>query len=104
MPFLNPDLLRYMINLSPDFDVVIPRVGNKMEPLHAIYSKNCIDPMRALIEQDDLKIDRFFDSVKVRYIEEDELSRFDPGHLSFFNINSQEDLDKAIMLAEEAAD
>ncbi len=39
MPFLNLDLLRHMIELSPDFDVVIPRVGDKKEPLHAIYSK-----------------------------------------------------------------
>ena len=104
MPFLNPDLLRYMIDISPDFDIVIPRIGNELEPLHAIYSKNCIAPMRDLIERGYFKIDSFFDSVKVRYIEEEVLNRFDPEHLSFFNVNTQEDLEKAIILAEEAVD
>jgi molybdopterin-guanine dinucleotide biosynthesis protein A len=37
--------------------------------------------------------------VKVKYVEEDELNRFDPRHLSFFNINSQDDLDRARKLA-----
>ena len=104
MPFLNPDLLGYMIDLSPDFDIVIPRIGTELEPLHAVYSKNCIAPMKDLIERGHFKIDRFFDSVKVRYIEEKELNRLDPEHMSFFNINTQEDLEKAIMLAEEAVD
>ena len=37
--------------------------------------------------------------VKVRYVEEDEIDSFDPEHLSFFNINSQADLDRARKLA-----
>jgi molybdopterin-guanine dinucleotide biosynthesis protein A len=37
--------------------------------------------------------------VKVRYIEEAEIDRFDPDHLSFFNINDQADLDRARRLA-----
>ncbi|MCL4394338.1 MAG: molybdenum cofactor guanylyltransferase [Chloroflexi bacterium] len=28
MPFLNADLLRYMVSLAPDFDVVVPRVSD----------------------------------------------------------------------------
>jgi molybdopterin-guanine dinucleotide biosynthesis protein A len=39
--------------------------------------------------------------VRVRYIEEDEIDRFDPEHLSFFNINSQADLDRARRLVTE---
>ena len=39
--------------------------------------------------------------VKVRYVEEDEINSFDPEHLSFFNINSQTELDKARKLAAE---
>ncbi|MEE8470914.1 MAG: molybdenum cofactor guanylyltransferase, partial [Dehalococcoidia bacterium] len=103
MPFLNPDLLRYMIELSPDFDTVIPRVGKHMEPLHAIYSKNCLDPMEKLLSQGELKITKIFDSVRVRYLEENELDRFDPEHLSFFNINTQADLKKAKILAQRVS-
>ncbi len=99
MPFLNLDLLHYMVNISPGFDVVIPRIGDQMEPLHAVYSKNCAGPMKNLIEQGNLKITGFFDSVKVRYLGKEEMDRFDPERLSFFNINTEADLKKARMLA-----
>jgi len=100
MPFLNLDLLRYMIELSPDFDVVIPRVGDKKEPLHAIYSKDCLWPIETLLEQGDLRITGFFDAMRVRYVDEDEIDRFDPKHLSFLNVNTQDDLARARRLAE----
>jgi molybdopterin-guanine dinucleotide biosynthesis protein A len=104
MPFLNLNLLRYMVDISPGFDVVIPKMGDQMEPLHAVYSKNCAGPMKKLIEQGDLKITGFFDSVKVRYVEKEELDRFDPERLSFFNINTEADLKKArIMTAQKKA-
>jgi molybdopterin-guanine dinucleotide biosynthesis protein A len=99
MPFLNLELLRYMIKVAPGFDVVVPGIGDKMEPLHAVYSKNCIKPMEDLIKQGNLKVTGFFDSVKVRYVGEEELNRFDPEHLSFFNINTEADLKRARMLA-----
>lgn len=95
MPFLNPDLLRYMLELSPGFDVVVPKVGKNLEPLHAVYSKICLEPMAKLLKQGDLKISHLFDQVKVRYVEENELNKFDPEHLSFFNINTKADLNKA---------
>jgi len=99
MPFLNVNLLRYMIDISPGFDVIIPRIGDQMEPLHAVYSKNCIGPMESLIKQDNLKVTAFFDSVKIRYVGKEEMDRFDPEHLSFFNINTEADLKRARMLA-----
>jgi molybdopterin-guanine dinucleotide biosynthesis protein A len=39
--------------------------------------------------------------VKMKYVEDDEINRFDREHLSFFNINSQADLDRARRLAAE---
>jgi len=99
MPFLNLDLLRYMVNISPGFDVVIPRIGDQMEPLHAVYSRNCIGPMEKQIKQGNLKITGFFDSLKVKYVGKEELDRFDPERLSFFNINTEADLKKARVLA-----
>lgn len=101
MPFLNVALLRYLIELSPGFDVVIPRVGRLVEPLHAVYSKNCLAPIQAMLKKNNLKIDGLFDRVKVRYVEEAEIERFDPQRLSFFNINSEADLEHARSLLEK---
>jgi molybdopterin-guanine dinucleotide biosynthesis protein A len=95
MPFLNVELLRYMGQLSPGFDMVVPSVGGNVEPLHAIYAKSCLEPIAELLRQGDLQISNLFDSVKVRYVGQDEIDRFDPEHLSFFNVNTKADLEKA---------
>jgi len=94
-PFLSVGLLEYMTQLCSTFDVVVPRIGKKVEPLCAVYSKNCLVPMQGLLEQNELRISALFSMVRVRYIEEAEINRFDPEHLSFFNINSQDNLEKA---------
>lgn len=99
MPFLNPNLLSYMIDISPDFDVVIPRIDEYEEPLHAVYTKKCLAPMKKLLQEGSLKITDFLELVKVRYVGNDEIERFDPEHLSFFNINTEADLEKAQTLA-----
>ena len=95
MPFLDLKLLRYMIVLSPGQDVIIPRIGGLTEPLHAIYSKGCLQPMERLLSAGHLKIIDFFPEVQVRYVEEQEVKLFDPQCLSFFNINTLADLEKA---------
>ena len=103
MPFLNTGLIRYMIELSQDFDVVIPRLEEGMvESLHAVYSKSCLDNMKTQLEHDSLKISHLLDTVRVRYIERAECQKFDPQLLTFFNINSQSDLDRAMALAAES--
>ena len=102
MPFLNAKLLQHMVELCDDFDAVVPRLGEKMvEPLHAVYSRNCLDNMKAQLERNQLSINYFLNTVRVRYIERAECQRFDPQLLSFFNINYPSDLAKAIALAKK---
>ena len=72
-----------------------------MEPLHAIYSKGCLDNMKTQLENNQLEVSRFLNTVRVRYVEQAECQKFDPQLLTFFNINCQSDLDRAIMLAAE---
>ena len=95
MPFLNQALLSYMIQLAAGFDMVIPRLDDMVEPLHAVYSKNCLAPIEHMIKQDNLSVNRLLSLVTVRYVDNDEIERFDPKHLSFFNINTEADLKTA---------
>ena len=104
MPFLKESLLRYMIEVSDGFDFVLPRVNNLYEPLHAVYSKNCITPIETIFHQGKRVIIELFNYVKIRFIEDEEVDRFDPQHLSFFNINTREDLETARKVAGGTAD
>jgi len=95
MPFLNRDLLQHMMQISAGFDLVVPRLGDMVEPLHAVYSKGCLAPIEDLLKQGNLSLRQLFTLVKLRYVEAEEINRFDPEHLSLFNINCQADLEKA---------
>ena len=99
MPFLDLNLLRYMILLACGHDVVIPRIGEFLEPLHALYSKSCLEPIDRLLARGGLKIVGFFSEVRVRYVEEEEVDIFDPQHLSFFNVNTLSDLEEMKKMA-----
>ncbi len=87
MPFLNVPLLRYMLPRRASHDVVVPRLGDFLEPLHAIYSKRCLPFMEALLAEGRKQIIAFFGDVKVSYVEADEIARFDPLRRSFLNVN-----------------
>jgi molybdopterin-guanine dinucleotide biosynthesis protein A len=117
LPFLNEALLRHLILLAPLADVVIPRSHaptgkaidatlyeklavkeSGLQAMHAIYSKGCLEPIRARILADDLRIINFFDEVRVRVVEPHEVARFDPQMLSFINLNRPGDLATALSL------
>ncbi len=95
MPFLNGALLRYLVQIMPGFDIVIPRVGGKIEPLHAIYSKDCLVIIKRLLDGGVLQPLQILDLVRTRYVAQEEVDKFDPAHLSFFNINTQQDVIEA---------
>jgi len=95
MPFLNRELLRHLIAQSSNVDAVVPCLGGQPEPLHALYSKACLAPMERMLRAGDLKIAPLFDAVRVRYVDEAAIDSIDPRHLSFFNINTQADLEEA---------
>lgn len=103
MPLLSTPLLRYLLSLAPGFDAVVPRLKELLEPLHAIYSQNCLSPIEQMLSEGKLKVTDFFSQIKVRYVDQAEIERFDPQHLSFFNINTEADLEKARALARNSS-
>ncbi len=94
MPFLNTHLLRYLAGLAPGFDVVVPCIQEFPETMHAVYGKGCLEPIKSRLLADQLKIIGFFEDVGVRYVERDDVSRFDPTFRSFININTPTDWER----------
>ncbi len=101
MPFLNRALLAYTVRLSAGFDVVLPRLGDRVEPLHAVYSKGCLEAIEGMFGQGSFSVNQLLNLVRVRYLEAEEISRFDPERLSFFNINTEADLRMARDMAKK---
>ena len=99
MPFLNLSLIDRMLVLREDVDVVVPLIEGHPEPTHALYSKACLPFIEPKLLNRQLKISGFYDQVRVHYVPEDEVASMDPHFLSFFNVNTPADLDKALDLA-----
>lgn len=100
MPFLNREMISYLINLASKYDIVIPKTEDGFQPLHAIYSQKCLPHMENLLRQGNLKIIDFFHLVRTREVLTNELINFDPSLKSFFNVNTPEDLARAKELAQ----
>ena len=104
MPFLNPDLLRYLISLRHGYDVVMPMLGKYYEPLHAVYGKRCLPAIEETIEAGQGRIMHACSCAHVRYVQDTQMVPYDPGLLSFFNVNEPQDLERMHALLKVEAD
>ncbi len=103
MPLLSPPLLQELQRRADACDVVMP-VLEYPEPLHAVYSKACIEPIRARLDAGQLKITGFLGAVHVCDIRDAECRTIDPDLRSFINTNTEDDLRRAELLLRAEAD
>jgi molybdenum cofactor guanylyltransferase len=102
MPFVNVSLLKYMIGLAPAADIVVPTWQEVLQTLHAVYKRQiCLTAVQSALNQSLKRMISFYPEVKVRIVEEFEITRFDPQGMSFYNINTPEELDKAERLFDQ---
>ena len=101
MPFLHPEVVRLVVARACEGDVVIPRVGEQYETMHAAYGKACLPHIEERLRAGHLKIVGFFDRVRVVEIGEAEIARFRDPAVAFMNVNTPDELERARALAAE---
>ena len=101
MPFLHPEVVRLVVARAGEGDVVIPRVGEQYETMHAAYGKACLPHIEERLRIGRLKIVGFFDRVRVVEIGEAEIARFRDPAVAFMNVNTPDELERARALAAE---
>jgi molybdopterin-guanine dinucleotide biosynthesis protein A len=101
MPFLHRDVARLVVARAGEGDVVIPRVGDTLETLHAVYTKACLPHIETRLRAGRLKIVGFFDDVRVVEIGESEVARHRAPEAVFMNVNTPEELARAQALVAE---
>jgi len=96
MPFLSRRLLEHLIRLAPEFDIVVPQALGRLQPLHAVYSRACLQPALACLRRGELKINAFYQELpQLHVVLEADLQMYDPMQRSFWNVNTPQDLDEA---------
>lgn len=94
MPRINRQLVRYMVDIKGNHKAVVPAIADKIEPLHAIYFRSCLKPIRLLIDSKRYQVRLFYDSIPVRYVKEGEIRTFCCPSKAFLNINTPDDFVK----------
>lgn len=97
MPYLDPGLIRRQAALyqslqaeDPPAQVLLPRRGSMIEPLHGIYSRRLEPAIRALLEDGQgYSIRRLFALVRTCYLD---LPDSPESSRTFFNLNTPEDV------------
>ena len=99
-PFIRQSVIEHIVGrIEKGYDVIVPRTDDGLETLSAAYSKECIPLIEACLEKDIYMIKKFFRPGKVKEIPIRELRVLDPELQFIFNVNTPEDLEKAIIMA-----
>ncbi len=91
MPFANASLLTAAADMliHEGADVAIAETPEGFEPFHAVYRREtCLPAVTAAIEADQWRVISWFPRVKVRKLSQQELNRYDPQGLAFWNVNT----------------
>lgn len=89
IPFPNEDLIRLIVSHRESYDVVVPKTPLGLEPLFACYHKNCLSPMREMLERKAYRVFDFYPQVQVCYLNMEEHD-FD-WRWSLMNVNTPEE-------------
>jgi len=97
MPFADAGLLQYLSRLARGYDAVIPQVEGQAQPLHAVYHRRCLGPMKAALASGVRAPTDFLrdGGLRVRYVPHDELRARTSEPEPFLSVNSVRDLRRA---------
>jgi molybdopterin-guanine dinucleotide biosynthesis protein A len=95
-PFLKKELVKSLVEqIEGNTDIIMPETAAGFEPLCAIYSKRCLKQAEQHLKENKFKIQWAFRGHRIQYIPESVLLQKDPELISFFNINTPQDLVRA---------
>lgn len=94
--FLSLPLISWLTTQIGNHDVVVPYWQERFQPLHAVYRRSVLPLLKEQLEHGELRPILLYDKVRTYKVSEDEIRRFDPEGLSFFNMNAPEDYAQAV--------
>ena len=102
-PFLEPKLLTYLVSVLGEYDAVMPETfahhedttQTTLQTLCAAYSKRCLPIIELMLRESELRVHALQERAYVKRIPPEVWQAFDPDGMSFFNINTPEDFERA---------
>lgn len=69
MPLINKEIINTLGNYSENYDVLVPKVDNRLQPLCSIYSKNIINNIEHRLNKNENKLQKLIKSLDYKVIE-----------------------------------
>jgi molybdopterin-guanine dinucleotide biosynthesis protein A len=99
VPLLVPAFVRHMIDLLTDHDIAVMEIDGFAHPLSAVYRRNTLAQVEALLAHDRLRPAFLFEAVRTRRVQAAEMTSADPELLTLRNLNTREDYLEALSIA-----
>ena len=78
MPFLDAAFIGFLSDKLENFDAVVPKSPNGLEPLHAIYAPSCAPIFERFLKQEKVpSLQRMIEGLNCRIIETDNAAYFE---------------------------
>ena len=97
-PFLDPLLVRELVDRAGDFDVVVPEWDGRLHPLHAVYRASIQPVVAQQLAEGRRRVMDLLALVRTRVVPEGEVRVIDPEGRSFHNMNTPEEYQRALEL------
>ena len=99
VPLLVPGFARRMIELLGDDEIAVMETDGFSHPLSAVYRRDVLPRVEALLGRDRLRPVYLFDEVRTRRVQPEEMAAIDPELLTLRNLNTREDYLRALATA-----
>lgn len=96
MPFIDLDLINYLLAASAGYDVTILRDGDRLEALHAVYRKSALPVIERSLAEGSYKVTAILSQLQVNYIDVETIAGDYDYQRILTNINRPEDYEAAI--------
>jgi molybdenum cofactor guanylyltransferase len=91
VPLLEPAFVTRMVELLGDHDIAVMEIDGFPHPLSAVYRRDTLPHVEALLEKDRLRPVFLFDAVRTRRVRPEEMFSVDPQLRTLRNLNTRED-------------
>lgn len=95
MPFVQKNILDFLIK-SHKNQATVFEINGFLEPLLSIYEPSIKDIIKYHLDKDVLSVNRVLKKLRLNIIKEDIAKILDKDLISFYNINTKEDLEKTL--------
>ncbi|MBI2165045.1 MAG: molybdenum cofactor guanylyltransferase [Chloroflexi bacterium] len=104
MPFLRLAVIQRMAGRLEGCDILVPHVMGRLQPLHAFYSRSCLAPARVLLDEGETSLQALLDRCRVRTMTAGDFLDVDTRLMSFLDVDTAEDYERAQGLLDKAPD